>query len=149
MNTARFFTPKPFGPGKCPIYLKVLWMGEPFTKLSSGVKAAVDNCFASVNPRVIFTSKSILPIAHKDVVPATKKSNVIYEFQCHCDNQCIGCISQRLKDQIRKHVPKWIQSRITATRTFQLPLLKARYIKIRQPSLCKQKEFIFSLQLLK
>ena len=62
-------------------------MGELSTKLSSGVKATVDNCFASVNPRVIFTSKSILPIAHKNVVPATKKSNVIYEFQCHCNSR--------------------------------------------------------------
>ena len=59
-------------------------MGEPSTELSSGVKATIDNCFASVNPRVIFTSKSILPIAHKDVVLAIKKSNVIYEFKCHC-----------------------------------------------------------------
>ena len=34
------------------------------------------NCFASINPKVIFTSKSILLISHKDVIPATKKSNV-------------------------------------------------------------------------
>ena len=56
------------------------------TKLSSGVKAAVANCFASVNLRVIFDSKSIPPIAYKDVVPATKKSNTIYKFLCHCDS---------------------------------------------------------------
>ena len=34
-------------------------MGEPSTKLSSEVKPAVDNSFASVNSRVIFTLKSI------------------------------------------------------------------------------------------
>ena len=88
-QTARFFTPKPSGSDKCPVYLKVFWMGEPYTKLSRGVKATVDNCFASVNPRVIYTSKSILLIAHKDVVPTTKKSNVIYEFQCHCDSRYV------------------------------------------------------------
>ena len=73
-TTARFSTPKPYGPDKYPVHLKVPCMGEPSTKLSSGVKAAVDNCFALVNPRVILTSKSIPVIAHKDVVPATKKS---------------------------------------------------------------------------
>ena len=92
--TASFSTPKPFGPDKCPIYLKVLWMGEPSTKLSSEVKATVDNCFDSVIPK----AKSMLHIAHKDVVPATKKSNVIYEFQCHCDSWYLCCTSQRLKD---------------------------------------------------
>ena len=62
-------------------------MGEPFTQLSSGVKAAVDNSFALVNSRLIFTSESILSIAHKDVVPATKESNAIYELQYHCDSR--------------------------------------------------------------
>ena len=32
-TTARFSTPKPFGPDKCPIYLQVPWMGEPSTNL--------------------------------------------------------------------------------------------------------------------
>ena len=75
-TTTRFSTPKPFGPDKCSVYLKILCMGKPSTKLTDGVKAVVNNCFALVNPRVIFISKSILPIAHKDVVPTTKKSNV-------------------------------------------------------------------------
>ena len=48
-TTARFTTLKPFGPDKCPVYLKVSWIREPFTKLNSGVKAAVDNCFPSFN----------------------------------------------------------------------------------------------------
>ena len=190
------FTPKPFTIDKCPVYLKVPWVGESSTQLSSGVKAAVDNCFASVNPGIIFASKSILPIPHKDVVPATKESNAIYEFQCHCDSRYVSRTSQRLEDQIRQHVPKWIRSRINVTRTqpsrsnkktttqpdcdsaigqhllknrecaknhkdtrfsiltiahsqFQLQLLEATYIKTRQPSPCKQKEFFFSQQLFK
>ena len=48
-------------------------MNETFTKLSSELKVDVDNCFASINLRVTFTSKSILPIGHKHVVPVTKK----------------------------------------------------------------------------
>ena len=40
--------------------------GKPSAKLGSGIKAAVGNCFASVNPTAIFTSKSrlysLLPI---------------------------------------------------------------------------------------
>ena len=116
-TSARFFTPKTFGPDNYSVYLKVQWMSEPFTKLNSGVKATIDNCFSSINSRVIFTSKSILPFAHKDVVPAIKKSNVIYEFQCHCDSRYVGRTSQRLEDRIKKQVPKLIRSGINATRT--------------------------------
>ena len=103
-----------------------------------------------------------------------------------------GSYIHRLEDRIRQHVPKWIRSRINATRTqplrsntiahpdcdsvigqpsvqkykmrknyedtkflilriarlqFQMQLLGAKYVKIRQPSLCKQKKFVFSLQL--
>ena len=103
--TARFSTPKPFGPNKCHVYLVSFrgWVNS--TKISNVVKAAFDNCFALVNPGVIFTLKSILPISHKDV-PATQKSNIIYEFQCHCDSRYVGRTSQRLEDRIRQHVPK-------------------------------------------
>ena len=92
-------------------------MGKLSTKLSSEIKAAVYNCFASVNSRVIFTLKCILPIAQENIIPARKKSNVIYEFQCHCDSWYVGRTLQRLKNRIRQHVPNWISCRIHATRT--------------------------------
>ena len=93
-------------------------MGEASTKLSNRVKAAVGNYFASVNSRVIFTLKSILPTAHKDVLPTTKKSNFIYEFQCcPCDSRQVSCTLQRLEGRIKQHVPKCIRSKIYATRT--------------------------------
>ena len=113
-----------------------------------------------------------------------------------CNSRYLGRAPQRLENQIRQHVPKWIRSRINATRTqplrsnknattqpdcdsaigqhplkkrkctrnyedtkfsilaialsqFQLRLLEATYIKIRQPFKCKQKEFVFSQQLFK
>ena len=81
-------------------------MGKFSTKLSSGMKAAVDNCFALVNPSVIFTSKNIFSIAHKDIIPIIKKNNVIYEFQCHCDSRYVGRTSHRFENRIRQHVTK-------------------------------------------
>ena len=32
---AQFSTLKPFGPVKCPVYLRVPWIGKPFTNLEN------------------------------------------------------------------------------------------------------------------
>ena len=74
---AQFFILKRFGPEKCPVYLRVPWIGKPSTNLEKEVKTAVGNCYGSVNTRLIFTSKRVLPVIRKDVLPTTQKSSVI------------------------------------------------------------------------
>ena len=59
--------------------------------------------------RVVFTSKRMLPVARKDVLPTTLKSYVVYEYSCHCDSRYVGRTSQRLQDRIKQHVPKRLQ----------------------------------------
>ena len=44
------------------------------------------------------------------VLPALKKSNVIYQFSCHCDSRNVGRTSRRLKDGIKQHISKSIRS---------------------------------------
>ena len=101
--------PKRFGPEKCPIYLRVPWIGKASIGLDKNVKTAVESCYGSVTTRVVFTSKRMLPVAHKDVLPTTLKSSVVYEYSCHCDSRYVGRTSQRLQDRIKQHVPKWLQ----------------------------------------
>ena len=96
----QFSTLKRFGPEKCPVYLRVSWIGKPSTNLEKEVKTAVESCYGSVNSRLVFTSKCMLPVARKDVLPTTKKSSVTYEYKCHCDSRYVGRTSQRLQDRI-------------------------------------------------
>ena len=63
--------PKQFGPEKCPVYLRVLWIGKASFALDKNVKTAVESCYGSVTTRVVFTSKRMLPVARKDVLPTT------------------------------------------------------------------------------
>ena len=70
---------------------------------------AVESCYGSVTTRVVFTSKRMLPITRKDVLPTTLKISVIYEYSCHCDSRYVGRTSQRLQDRIKQHVFKWLQ----------------------------------------
>ena len=39
-----------------------------------------------------------------------QKSNVIYQFSCHCDSGYVGRTFQRLQDRIKQHVSKSIRS---------------------------------------
>ena len=53
-NIAQFSTLKRFGPEKCPVYLRVPWIGKPFTNLEKEVKTAVESCYGSISTRLVF-----------------------------------------------------------------------------------------------
>ena len=65
-------------------------------------------CFFSVEPRVIFNTQQLLPAIKKDVLPSHHYSNVIYQFLCHCNSQCVGHTSQQLEERIKQHIPRSI-----------------------------------------
>ena len=114
-----FSTLKRFRSEKCPVYLRVPWIGKPFTNLEKEVKTAVESCYSSVSTHLVFTSKRMLPVARKDVLPTTQKSSIIYEYNCHCDSQQVGRTSQRLQDSIKQHVPQWLRLQLTRPRRYQ------------------------------
>ena len=76
---AQFSMPKRFGPEKCLVYLRVPWIGKASIGLDKNVKTAVESCYGSVTTRVVFTSKRMLPVVRKDVLPTTLKSSVVHE----------------------------------------------------------------------
>ena len=76
----------------------------------------VSNTYLAVRPRVIFTSPRLIPAVKKDVLPATKLSNIIYEFKCRCDARYGGRTTQTLTDRIKQHVPLSIRKNKIGTR---------------------------------
>ena len=84
---AQFSTLKQFGPEKCPVYSRIPWIGKLSTNVNREVKTAVESCYGSVSIPMVFTSKRMLPVAHKDVLPTIQKSFVMYEYKCHCDSR--------------------------------------------------------------
>ena len=76
---AQFSTFKRFGREKCSVYLRVSWIGKPSTNLEKEVKTAVESCYSSVSIRLVFTSKRMLHVACKDVLPTFDHS----EKLCH------------------------------------------------------------------
>ena len=160
------------------------------------INNAITSCFYAVKPRVVYSTRVMLPSAKKDSVPTTEKSCVIYEFSCRCEARYVGRTTQRLADRIKQHVPTSIRKKSNTVReqpprlcknnnskincesaigqyllmnpecaktytddnfriigqgrsSFHLSVLESVYIKTKNPVLCKQKDFIFSLGIFK
>ena len=79
----------------------------PFKKQ---VKSAVKQRLSAVETRYVYSTSERLSASNKDILLALQKSNVIYQFSCHCDSRYVGCTSQRRQDRIKQHVPKSIRS---------------------------------------
>ena len=84
-------TEKTFGPEKCPVYLKLPWIGNVSSKFENQINKAITSCFYAVKPRVVYNTRVMLPSAKKDSVPTTQKSCVVYELSCRCEARYVGC----------------------------------------------------------
>ena len=61
---------------KCPVYLDITWIGNVSMKFEKHITSAVKRCFFSVEPRVIFNTRQLLPATKKEVLPSHHHSNV-------------------------------------------------------------------------
>ena len=104
----QFCRPTQFGPKKCPVYLHLPWLGNVSMRYEMQIKTAVKRCYFAVEPCIVYTTRQLLPVAKKDVLPAFHQSNIVYQFLCHCDSRYAGRMSQRLQQRIKQHVPKTI-----------------------------------------
>ena len=98
-------------PQKCSIYLKLPWIGKISLNFEKQTKIAINRCYQAVEPRIIFTTRKILPAIHKDVLPFLQQSMVVYQYVCHCDCRYVGRTSQRMQDRINQHIPRCISDK--------------------------------------
>ena len=96
------------------------------------IKTTVKLRYFAVQPRIVYTTRELLPVAQKDVLPASHQSNIVYQFLCHCNSLFVGRTSQRLQQRIEQHVPKTIfqghisQNRSTLARSCK-PITSLKY----------------------
>ena len=182
-------------PRKCPVYLKLPWIGKTSLNFEKQTKIAINRCYQAVEHRIIFTTRKILSAIHIDVLPSLQQSEVVYQYVCRCDCRYVGRTSLRLQDRINQHIPRCIRSdkrqkknlpnrecKITSTSSvycdsaigqhlleieecakyfndaqfsilaaarlsFHSSVLEATCINDLQRILCRQKKFVYSLQI--
>ena len=121
-------------PEKCPVYIKIPWKGKMSQRYEEQIKRCVSNTYLPVRQRVIFTSRRLIPAVKKDVLPASKLSNIIDEFKCRCDARYVGRTTQTLTDRIKQHVPLSIRKNTIGTRI--QPVRAWRKVSASIPSSC-------------
>ena len=50
---ANFAVEKPFGPKKCPVYLKLPWTGNVSSKFENQISKAITSSYYALTPRVV------------------------------------------------------------------------------------------------
>ena len=70
---ANFVAEYSCGPEKCPIYLKLPWIGNVSSKFGNQSNKAITSSFYAVKPHEVYSTKVMLPSAKKDSVPTTQK----------------------------------------------------------------------------
>ena len=87
---ALFYHKPKEGLQKCPVYLKLPWIGKISLNFEKQTKIAINRCYQAVEPRMIFATRKVLPAIHKDVLPSLQQSMVVYLYVCHCDCWYMG-----------------------------------------------------------
>ena len=98
------------GPQKCPVYLKLPWIGKISLNFEKQTKIAINRCYQAAEHRNIFTTRKILPAVYKNVLSSLQQSMIVYQYVCRCDCRYVDRTSQRLQDRINQHIPRCIRS---------------------------------------
>ena len=115
---------RPFDYSKCPVYVRLLWIGSPSQLIADKVSFSVKRCYNGAMVRTIFITRTAFRSYHKDVLPILQQSNLIHKFQCYCNATYIGRTSQRLR--VRQYVPKDIRNHT-----------KSEHSKLLDSSICE------------
>ena len=65
-----FYALLKFGPERCPVYLRLPWLGSVSTRFEKQVKSAVKQCFSAGETRIVYSTNELLSATNKDVQPA-------------------------------------------------------------------------------
>lgn len=106
----RFKEPAVLGPSRCPIYLKLPWLGRNGKLIADKVSSCISSCYFAVKLRTIFKTRNVCPSFMKDRLFYLSKNSVIYQFKCRCDLVYIGRTGLRLETRISQHVPSHIRN---------------------------------------
>ena len=117
-----------FGARYCLKYVRLPWKGQISVQFERKTKSAVSSCFRAADLRVIQCTKPLLSHTHKDVLPSSSLSNVIYKFTCLCDVVFVGRTLQRLEDLVKQHVPKCLLTHLEQQSSLSVFILMASNI---------------------
>ena len=90
---------------KCPVYLRLPYIGSRGEKSTKYITTAIGKCYFSAAVQVIFQTHTAFVSMRKDVLPPHHINSVIYKYTCSCGSDYIDRTSNRLDLRIKQHLP--------------------------------------------
>ena len=87
-------------PYRTAILAQITLNWQHFTQARKASQNEYLKLFLAVEPCIIFQTHKILPSIHKDAVPTTQQSLVVYQCMRRCDCRYVGRTSLRLQKRI-------------------------------------------------
>ena len=78
---------------------------QHFAEVRKASQIECSKLFFSCLPPRFFQTHKILPSFHKNAVPTTQQSLVVYQYGCRCDCRYLGRTPSRLQERITQHIP--------------------------------------------
>ena len=79
-------------PKDVPSVCVLHWLGSVSTRFEQRAKSTIKQYFFAREPLVVYSTNKLLCETNKDLLLALQKSNVIYQFSCHCDSLFVGLL---------------------------------------------------------
>ena len=112
-----------------PVVMKLPWLGVVSNRFRLDIEAVMIKACPWVKPRICFTTRHVFNGIHKDVLPATSISSVVYQYTCYCDQQCVGKTIQVLAERIKQHVPKKLINQTKAMKIDRCDSVITKHLK--------------------
>ena len=90
---------------RCPVYLRLPYIGSRSERLAKSITTAVCRCYFSAAVRVIFHTHTAFVSMRKDVSPPHHINSVIYIYTCSCGSDYVGRTFNHIDLRIRQHLP--------------------------------------------
>ena len=100
---AHFHKTKVASAQRCPVYLRLLWLGKIRDRFTDQISTCIRRCYFASYLRV-YCTRAFLPSGRKDVLPFQYRCALIYSFRCTFGLKYIGRTCQRLDARNKQHV---------------------------------------------
>ena len=101
--------PPTAGPERCPVYLRLPYLGPVMERFDGALKTAVCKVYPSTTLRIVYQTRTLTSGIVKDSAPKCCTSRVIYKFRCSCNAEYIGRTRRRFHLRLNEHVPKQLR----------------------------------------
>ena len=80
---ANFAAEKPIAPEKCPVYLKLPWIGNVSSKFENQISKASTYCYYAVKPRVVYNTRVMLRVTSSE--EQSQRHNITLRYLTHTE----------------------------------------------------------------